>query len=335
MSHRLVATAALIAAVCFSLAGQAPSSASKAPAKKAYTPPKTPWGDPDLQGLWPGNMNIPFERPKSFGTRATLTEAEFAQRLKQFEAQSGRAQSANANEGAGAHAPANWREYFPPTRQASLVVDPPDGRVPAMLPEAQKRINEMRGGLGPADILSPEKRADSWLDFDLWGRCITRGVIGSMLPSGLYNMGNQIVQAPGYIAIRNEMVHETRVIPLDGRVHVGNNIRTYMGDGRGRWEGTTLVIETTNMTNQTKIGSVVGGFGPHSDSLKLVERFTRISANELNYDVTVDDPKTWARPWTIHIPYKMDNEYPIYEYACHEANYGMLDIIKGARAEGR
>ena len=289
-------------------------------AAKRYTPPKTPWGDPDLQGLWPGTVTIPLQRPVNMGERATLTEEEFAERENQAKTRAAR----------GAR---NWIEYFPAGRQASLIVDPPNGRIPPLTPEAEKRIKGMRDGLGPPSLGGVEKRADSWEDFDLWGRCITRGLVGSMVPGGLYNKGNQIVQAPGYVAIRNEMVHETRVIPLDGRPHVGKDIHMYLGDGRGHWEGNTLVVETTNFKDNTSINAFDGSSGPHTAGLRLVERIARVSPEEISYDVTIEDLKTWTRPWTIHIPYKLDPSYTIYEYACHEANYGLADILKGARVQ--
>jgi hypothetical protein len=298
-------------------AGQAPSPAKvKAAAAKPYVPPKTPWGDPDLQGLWPGSVNIPLQRPASMGERAVLTEEEFAQRDA--------AEKKRVENG-------HWIEYYPASYQASLVVDPTNGRIPPMTPEAEKRNREMRNGLGPPSLGGVEKRADSWEDFDLWGRCITKGLIGSMLPGNLYNKGNQIVQAPGYVVIRNEMVHEARVIPLDGRPHLGPGIRSYMGDGRGHWEGNTLVVETTNF--QKDIGMNGINFALLTEALRIVERFKRTAPDELSYDATIEDPGTWTRPWTMHVPYKMDPEYTLYEYACHEANYGLLDILKGARAQ--
>ena len=197
-----------------------------------------------------------------------------------------------------------------------------------MLPEAEKRNRAVRDGLGPPSLGGVEKRADSWEDFDLWGRCITKGLIGSMLPGNLYNKGNQIIQAPGFVVIRNEMVHETRIVPLDGRPHVGQALRTYMGDGRGHWEGNTLVIETTNFRKDIGMNGINQAL--LTDKLRIVERLTRTAADELSYDATVEDPGTWAVPWTMHVPYKMDPEYTLYEYACHEANYGLLDILKGA-----
>jgi hypothetical protein len=284
--------------------------------KKPYTPPKTPWGDPDLQGLWPGSLNIPLQRPESFGERNTLTDAELAARDK--------AETQRVENG-------HWIEYYPATRQASLIVDPKNGRLPPMIPEAAKRNGEMRDGLGPPSLAGVEKRANSWEDFDLWGRCITKGLIGSMIPGNLYNKGNQIVQAPGYFVIQNEMVHETRVVPLDGRPHVGPGVRTYMGDGRGHWEGNTLVVETTNFVKDIAMNGI--NFALLTDQLRIVERFTRTAPDELGYDATVEDPGTWTRPWMMHVPFKLDPAYTIYEYACHEANYGLSDILKGAREQ--
>ena len=308
-----ILTILALAPVC--LMAQAPPAPAKPKPARTYTPPKTPWGDPDLQGLWPGSLNIPLQRPASFGERNVLTDKELADR-----------DAAEAKRVEGGH----WIEYYPATRQASLIVDPKDGRLPPMIPEAAKRNREMRDGLGPPSLGGVEKRADSWLDFDLWGRCITKGLIGSMLPGNLYNKGNQIVQAPGYFVVRNEMVHETRVIPLDGRPHVGKDVRTYMGDGRGHWEGNTLVVETTNFLKDIGMNGINQAL--LTDKLRIVERFTRTAADELTYEATVEDPGTWARPWTMRVPYRMDKEYTLYEYACHEANYGLPDILKGARA---
>jgi hypothetical protein len=299
---------------CTSVLAAAIAAMPNAAGQKSYAPPKTPWGDPDLQGLWPGSVNIPLQRPVSMGERATLTEKEFADRDA--------AEKKRVENG-------HWIEYYPAGHQASLIVDPPNGRLPPMTPEAAKRNREMRDGLGPPTLAGVEKRADSWEDFDLWGRCITKGLIGSMLPGNLYNKGNQILQARGYVVIRNEMVHETRVIPLDGRPHVGQNVRTYMGDGRGHWEGNTLVVETTNFRNNIGMNGIPDAL--LTEKLHIVERFTRTAPDELSYDATVEDPGTWTRPWTMHVPYKLDNTYALYEYACHEANYGLGDILRGAR----
>jgi hypothetical protein len=171
----------------------------------------------------------------------------------------------------------------------------------------------MRDGLGPPTLAGVEQRAESWDDFDQWGRCITKGLIGSMLPGNLYNKGNRIVQAPGYFIIQNEMVHETRVIPLDGRPRVGAGYRSWMGDGRGHWEGNTMVVETTNF--RAGIGMNGVNFAMLTDQLKITERFTLSGPDELIYVATVEDPGTWPRPWTMRVPYPRDNEYQPDEYA--------------------
>jgi hypothetical protein len=200
-------------------------------------------------------------------------------------------------------------------------VDPADGRIPPLTPEAQK--------LAAARTQARRARgvADSWEDRSLWERCVTRGVLGSILPSG-YNNGNQIMQTPGMVVLRNEMIHETRFIPVDGRPHAGANIRLHMGDSRGHWEGNTLVVETINFPDQTLIANT-----PASEALRLVERFTRADADTVRYEVTVDDPKTWTSPWKISFPLKHEAGYQIFEYACHEGNYYMFDALSGARAE--
>ncbi len=297
---------------------------AQSPAAKVWTPPKTPWGDPDLQGQWPATANIPMQRPANLGDRAELTDAELAQRESQAKKQAAEDGEEIAKGGdVTINPPSYWVERGKPVRQASLVIDPPNGRIPPLTPEGQAAVHALRGGLGPGSHF-PDK-VDSWEDFDIYSRCITRGMVSSMLPT-LYNFGNEILQAPGYVVIRNEMIHETRVIPLDGRPHVGKGIVMYMGDSRGHWEGNTLVVETTNLKDQPGVGG-----GLFSDAAVLTERFTRISQNDLSYDLTVNDPKTWTRPWTIHMPYKLDPSYKIYEYACHEGNYMMLDALSGAR----
>jgi hypothetical protein len=259
------------------------------------------------------------------GQRAELTDAELAQRESQSKKQAAEdgEEFAKASGEVTINPPSYWVEHGKPVRQASLVIDPPNGRVPPMTPAGQAAVKALRGGLGPGNHF-PDK-VDSWEDFDIYSRCITRGMVNSMLPT-LYNFGNEIIQAPGVVVIRNEMIHETRVIPLDARPHVGKGIAMYMGDPRGHWEGNTLVVETTNLKDQPGVGG-----GLFTDAAVLTERFTRISQNELSYDLTVNDPKTWTKPWTLHMPYKLDPNYKIYEYACHEGNYMMLDALTGAR----
>ncbi len=299
---------------------------------QTYTPPKTSWGDPDLQGVWPGNMGVPMQRAATFGERATLTEDEFAKKEEQAkrQAQADSESAAASDTKVGIGPPSYWTERGKPTKQASLIVDPPNGRLPALTPEAEKYRKEAK--------LPGEWRgvANSPEDLNIYYRCITRGLLGSVIPV-VYNNGNQILQVPGYVVFRNEMIHESRVIPLDGRPHVGPDIRLYLGDSRGHWEGNTLVVETTNFTDRDAIGSNGAGYpgdpGYHSDQLKVIEKFTRTGAKTLEYRATVDDPKTWTKPWTMLIQMERNDGYQIMEYACHEGNYAMTDILSGARAE--
>jgi hypothetical protein len=216
--------------------------------------------------------------------------------------------------------PLYWQDRGKPNKQASLVVDPPSGRIPPLTAEAQKLAAgraAARRGHGPAD---------SYEDRSSWERCITRGVVGTV-PTG-YNNGSEILQKPGLVVLRIEMIHEARLIPLDGRPHLPPGIRSYNGDSRGHWEGNTLVVETTNFTDKNNINGT-----PVSDALRLVERFTRVAPDTVNYEVTIDDPKTWTSPWKMAFPLQHENGYRIYEYACHEANYFMYDALTGARAE--
>ena len=302
---------------------------------KTWTPPKTPWGDPDLQGIWPGNVGVPMQRPANMGERTTLTDTEFSQKEAQAkrQAEADSQAFATSDTRAGIGPPSYWTERGRPTRQTSLIVDPPDGRLPALTPEAEKYRKEARGGKG----LPGEWRgqADSYEDLNIYYRCITRGLLGSVIPV-VYNNGNEIVQSPGYVVFRNEMIHESRVIPLGDRPHVSSKIRMFMGDSRGHWEGNTLVVETTNFTDKDAIGSNGAGYpgdpGYHSEDLKVIERFTRVSQNMLEYRATVIDPKTWTKPWTMLVQFEKDDHYQLIEYACHEGNYAMSDILSGARA---
>jgi len=311
-------------------------TAAQSQPAKTFTPPRTPWGDPDLQGVWPGTemVGVPLQRPQQFGARNELTEEEFQARVKQakqteedaladFDVTTADTRNAGAV-GSATSPPPHWLERGKPSRQASLIVDPPDGRQPPQVSEAQKRAADAqaaRKGRGPAD---------SYTDRSLYDRCITRGVLGSILPV-IYNNGNEIVQAPGFVAIRNEMIHETRIVPLDGRPHLTPSMKGYMGDSRGWWDGHTLVVETTNLNGRNSVGG--NGGGTTSDRIKLTERFTMLDANTLQYQVTIDDPGTWSRPWTIAFPWKRDQSYGMFEYACHEGNYAMKNILTGARTD--
>ncbi len=306
-------------------------------AEQKTAPPKTSWGDPDLQGIWTSDdmVGVPFERPAKFGTRAYLTDEELAARAKDVDdlasvAESG--QRPNKGFWAGqkgvdaAAAPPQWLEFARrASRQASLVVDPPDGRLPALTPEAKV--------LAAAAVAKRGKRPASWLDLTMYDRCITRGVAGSIFPV-IYGNGTQIVQAPGIVAIRNEMIHETRIVPLDGRPHAPANMRMNMGDSRGHWEGNTLVVETTNyIGGRNGVGVNGNAAAPYSDELKTVERFTRVGDKAIRYEMRVTDPKTYTAPWTVAFTITREPGYQIFEYACHEGNYAMHNRLSAARAE--
>ena len=302
---------------------------------KAYVTPRTPWGDPDLQGKWPGTdlVGVPLQRDPKFGTRNQLTEEEFQQRKAQMERQQtedledfdfATAKGVPGQVGSPTSPPPHWLERGKPQHIASLIVDPPDGRMPAAAPGAPRAgANAGQcGGRGPVA---------SYTDCSLYDRCITRGVAGSMLPV-IYNNGNEIHQAPGVVVLRNEMIHESRIVYLDGRPHADPKIRTMMGDSRGHWEGDTLVVETTNFDPHTS-GIGANGGGRISEELTITERITRVSPDLLIWRMTFDDPKTWTRPFTIELPLKRDDDYGMFEYACHEGNYALRNILSGARAE--
>ena len=277
-----------------------------------WTPPRTPWGDPDLQGYWPSvaMLGVPLERPASLGEKAFLTDEELAQLPAQQRIR-------NANDAFFGESRDHWRDYGKPQRQTSLIVDPPNGRLPPLTPDGAKRTaaipNEARGSLdGPANASSQ-------------ARCISRGALYSMLPIG-NSSGNHIIQAPGVVVIRNEMIHEARVVHLDGRPHVGAVVLGYMGDSRGRWQGQTLVVETTNFKDT---GGINRAFSRHA---RMTERFTRVDDRTLRYEVTVDDPQTWSKPWTVAFPLEQDPSFYLFEFACHEGNYlSMRSMLGGAR----
>ena len=200
--------------------------------------------------------------------------------------------------------------------------------MPALTPQARARYDAIQAARRKE---LNGREADTYLDRSLYDRCITRGIAGSILPV-IYNNGNEIVQAPGWVAIRNEMIHETRVVPLDGRPHPSPEIKTWMGISRGRWDGDTLVVETRNFDPRTSGIAVNGGGARISDALVVTERFTRVGGDQIDYEMHVSDPKTWTRAWTMRYPLKLDNDYGFYEYACHEGNYSMFNILSGSRA---
>jgi hypothetical protein len=297
-----------------------------------YEPARTPWGDPDLQGTWPSGslIEVPFERPERFGTRDTLTDAEFAERVAQIAAQTANdaAESGPSSGSPATGPPPHWTERGQPVRQASLIVDPPDGRLPPMTDEGARRAARWTA------LTADTYQHESATDLTPYDRCITRGVLGSTFPN-IYNTGIQIMQVPGAVILRYEMVHETRIVPLDGRPHLAPALRSYMGDPRGYWDGTTLVVDTTNFNGRTGSYGRNGNGNPTSDALHLVERFTLLSANRLQYEVTVSDPQTWTKSWTVRLPLSRNDGYGMYEYACHEGNYAIRNTLSAARAKER
>jgi hypothetical protein len=306
-----------------------------------FVQPKTPWGDPDLQGFWPGveMAGVPLQRPARFGTRNTLTDEEFAQRAKDLkeEEESLVAEidvfTAEVNPNCAIRCPTSpqphWQETGKPSRQASLIIDPPDGRQPALSAEGQKRQADVQAEQRARRERLQGREADTYTDRSLYDRCITRGVMGSILPT-IYNNGNEIVQGPGFVVIRNEMIREARVVPLDGRPHLSGGMKSYMGDSRGRWDGNTLVVVTKNLNGLTGIGG--NGGGRTSDRITITERFTLLDKDTLQYTATIDDPGTWTQPWTLSFPWKREPVYGMYEYACHEGNYAMRNILSISRA---
>jgi hypothetical protein len=298
--------------------------AATAASEKTYRAPRTPWGDPDLQGIYSNAFEngTPLERPQQFEGRRLedITAEELLQLKKDAH------ERALINFAGGLHAPDHfWQHYYEVEKggQAWLIIDPPDGKVPSLTTGGQRR-NATRAAARRA---SGRGNADSHEDRSLYDRCITRGLPGSMMPA-IYGSHYDITQSPGYVVIRYEMVHEARVIPLNAAPHAGSNIRMYMGDPRGHWDGDTLVVETTNFTDKTPYQ----GSSPH---LRIVERFTRVAPDRIRWSVTFDDPHTWVRPWTFAMPLTMDPTQPVYEYSCHEGNYGLANILSAARADER
>jgi hypothetical protein len=313
----------------------------------SWTPPKTPWGDPDLQGIYTNKdeANTPLERPDEFKGRdaEAFSAADLARLAKERQALAATIAGGigGAETGAG---PTHWYEHLQGNGSRPwLLVDPADGKLPAMTPLGLKRE---AGWAALHNARNGEGRADSWLDRSLYDRCITRGLPGSMMPA-IYGNSYEITQSPGFVAIRYEMIHEARVIPLDpsaglgspraqstgdGRARISPAIRLYMGDARGRWDGNTLVVETTNFTDRTHMGY---NFRYNSEKYTLTERFTPVSPTRLQWQVTIADPDTWTRPWTYTMPLTRDDGEQVFEYACHEGNRGLEHILKGARAEER
>ena len=292
-----------------------------------WTQPRTPWGDPDLQGTWPISslMTVPLERPTQFGNRLQFTADELAAQRKAADAQNNRYKEEESKHQLGM---GHWVEDTELPTQTSLIVDPPNGRLPEQTPLGKEMSSKM-GSDWNHDVF------DSVADFDTWDRCVTRGLPEGMFPNP-YNNGIEIVQSPGYVVINLEMIHEARIVPLGKFPPLDTAIKQWLGSSRGHWEGNTLVIETTNFNGQTSMTDFPTRGAPRdprssSTEMKLVERFERISKDRINYTVTTIDPITQTASWTASLPWKRDDNYTIYEYACHEGNEAIRNYIVTSR----
>lgn len=329
-SSALIAAALLLLTPTF-LAAQALSAKGPeaAPKTKTWTLPRTPDGQPDLQGYWTSLSFTPMERPAKYGGREFLTDEEMAEVFKTGVQHSYEFTYLNSADtpvyDSTVYALGAWQNGVQPNRRTSLVVDPPDGRIPPLTPEAQKARAEMRKiptANENVEIEGPVQ-ADGPEDLTLGVRCLSFG--GPPLLPANYDSNFHIVQGTGYVMIEYEWNSEVRVIPLNGQPRLSQNIHRWHGDSRGHWEGNTLVVETTNF----KPGATFQGANP--DRLRITERFTRIDAATIEYKFTIDDPTTWTKPWSAIVPLSHANG-PMFEYACAEGNNGMVNILAGARA---
>jgi hypothetical protein len=318
MQARYAVLLSALTAVIF-LAPLSPAAEPSAP--KSWTPPRTPDGQPDFEGVWSNSTLTPLERPAQFAGKPVLSEQEAADYVKQL------LQQVNTDRrDGGAQVDVNrsynefWRDRgnnLVADRRTSLIVDPPDGKVPPLTPEAQKRVDDTRVWMRDHATDGPEGRS-------LAERCISWTTAGPPMLPGPYNNDLQILQTRDYVVISNEMIHDARLIPLDARPHIASGIRELMGDSRGHWEGDALVVDTTNFNGEL-------AFRGSDANLHLTERFMRVSPGVIQYEFTIDDPTAFTRSWTARIPLNKTNG-PVYEYACHEGNYAMTDILAGARA---
>jgi hypothetical protein len=331
MTRRLIAVTALLGIFVSAawlapvpVAGQAaPAAAARPAAANRWTPPRTPDGQPDLQGFWTNTTYTPLQRPPNV-TKAFFTPEEALENMKRAAA----TESELTEPGTIADVHYDFTQFGLDRSQGpmamnlrtSLIVDPADGRIPPMTPEGQKRAAERaearkrRGA--PTDAVQNQS---------FMARCILMDRAGPPMMGNLYNNNYQIVQAPGVVMFLVEMIHDVRIIPLDGRPSLPGNVRQWLGSPRGRWEGNTLVIETANFTDKT-------AFQGSSEDMRLTERFTRVDEKTIHYQFTVDDPSTWSRPWSAEVPWTQTIG-PLFEHACHEGNYGMMNTLAGARAE--
>ena len=300
----------------FVLSGIALAGLTTAWAQEGATPevPRTPWGDPDLQGVWDYRTITPLQRPREFGDRAFYTDEEIAE----LEGNAARRMEEAPEEVSGGLVHAQYAtdpgRYVDESRRTSLIVDPPNGRIPPLTAEAEARQAAARGGPGSG------RGADTYLDRTLMERCITQGFPRSILPT-LYNNNIKIVQAPGHVAIIHEMIHETRIVPLDGSDFSG--LRGWIGESRGHWEGDTLVVETRNFNDQVSYQGA-------GENMVVTERFTRAAPDRVAFSMTIEDETVWTQPWTVEYSMR-PTDGDLYEYACHEGNYGLANILENAR----
>ena len=324
-----VITLALAFACAACQVGAQEEGAVQQGADTTWEQPRTEWGEPDLRGMWPiGHLTgVSLQRAEAMGERRTLTDEELAARETQYQTLQGAYDKEIETKKMGM---GHWVEWGQVNRLTSLIIDPPNGRLPALTPEGERRRALMRSGWMtiPFDKVS---------DFDNWDRCVTRGLPASMLPA-YYNNGIEILQSPGYVVIRLEMIHEARVIPID-RPAVDADAKAWLGFSRGHWEGDTLVVETTNFngqgssTNIHTTGSPPFNNTPISEQYTLTERFTRTGPDALTYQATVNDPVIWTAPWTVELPWRRDETYQFFEYGCHEDNSMVRNYIETSRAE--
>jgi hypothetical protein len=326
MRHRFVASIGIAVALAIVPVLEPSVLAQTRGGAKPWSPPRTPEGRPDLQGNWSFATITPFERPANLGEKAVLSDQEVLELEQQAASRAN--QDDGRQRGTAADVSRAYNDFWYDrgtrvvgTRQTSIVIDPPNGRVPAMTADGQARASARaaaRKQRGPAD--GPEDRA-------LGERCIMGFNAGPPFTPSAYNNNIQIVQTRDYVMIMTEMVHDARIVPLDGRPHLPSTSRLWSGDSRGRWDGDTLVVETTNFSNKNLYRGA-------TENMRLVERFSLSENGLLIYEFTIQDPATWAAPWTGRIPLdRLDGQ--LYEYACHEANYGMEGILKGTRADER
>jgi hypothetical protein len=346
MMRRLTTVAVCLVSASLVVGAQSPPAAPKPPAAAKPSPhakasagknrtTRTPWGDPDLQGIWNDATSTPLQRPGALAGKDVLGDEEAAdfESKNAYELTRDRRDGGNdvdVNRAYNEHWMDARRLKITADHRTSLIVDPPDGRIPPLVPLSPERRQARAARAEAAQRFAAGLPRD-FLDMSLPVRCIIRTDSPPYLPT-IYNNDFHIFQAPGYVAIAPEMIHSARIIPIDGRPHLPSGLKQWLGDTRGHWDGDTLVVETTNFRPDD--GVVFQGANP--ETFRITERFTRVDAGTLNYEFTVEDPMTWTRPWTARIPWtKIDPQEQMYEYACHEDNYDIVHFLSGARTRER